>query len=219
MVAKIVVKGTEPEARLLYRLLTMFGGQAVPPIEAWPLLMVEPMSYLKPEVQKVATRGLLVAVMNLCQEHRDAHRGRPLSKKDKKIGKQEKHRPNARMDHCLLTEVLYYALFGIPGGSRGELTKYPMMIRVMEGHEVFGPLQVRRVDWNQEMFKEEEEQGHVETRPETGKASISGQPMEADEERKSAVPEQVTVDATKVEEGKKEEETTLLADVGGEETM
>ena len=53
-------------------------------------------------------------------------------------------------------EVLYYALCGIPGGSRGELTKYPLMIRVMEGHEVFGPLQVRRVDWNQEMFKEEE---------------------------------------------------------------
>ena len=74
---------------MLYRLLTMLGGQAVPPIEAWPLLMVEPMSYLMPEVQKVATRGLLVAVMNLCQEHRDAHRGRPLSKRDKQIGKQE----------------------------------------------------------------------------------------------------------------------------------
>ena len=88
-VAKIVVKGTEPEARLLYRLLTMLGGQAVPPIEAWPLLRVEHMSYLGPEVWKVATRGLLVAVMNLCQEHRDAHRGRPLSKKDKQIGKQE----------------------------------------------------------------------------------------------------------------------------------
>ena len=43
-VAKVVVKGTEPEARLLYRLLTMLGGQAVPPIEAWPLLRVEPMS-------------------------------------------------------------------------------------------------------------------------------------------------------------------------------
>ena len=56
-VAKIVVKGTEPEARLLYRLLTMMGGHAVPPIEAWPLLRVEPMSYLRPEVQKVATRG------------------------------------------------------------------------------------------------------------------------------------------------------------------
>ena len=93
-VAKIVVKGTEPEARLLYRLLTMLGGQAVPPIEAWPLLRVEPMSYLKPEVQKVATRGLLVAVMNLCQEYRDAHLWRPLSKMDKQIGKQERHRPN-----------------------------------------------------------------------------------------------------------------------------
>ena len=50
-VAKIVVKGTEPEARLLYRLLTMLGGQAVPPIEAWPLLMVEPMSYLTGSVE------------------------------------------------------------------------------------------------------------------------------------------------------------------------
>ena len=132
----------------------MLGGQAVPPIESWPLLMVEPMSYLRPEVQKVATSGLLVAVMNLCQEHRDVHRGRPLSKRDKQICKQEKHRRKAMMDHCSLMEVLYYALCGIPGGSRGELTKYPMMIRVMEGHEVFGPLQVRRVDWNQEMFKE-----------------------------------------------------------------
>ena len=35
-VAKIVVKCTEPEARLLYRLLSMLVGQAVPPIEAWP---------------------------------------------------------------------------------------------------------------------------------------------------------------------------------------
>ena len=109
----------------------MLGGQAVPPIEAWPLLMVEPISYLKPEVQKVATRWLLVAVMNLCQEHRDAHRGRPLSKKDKQIEKQEKHRPKARMDHCALMEVLHYALCGIPGGSRVELTTYPTMIRVM----------------------------------------------------------------------------------------
>ena len=90
-VTKIVVKGAEPEARLLYRLMTMLGGQQAPLIEAWPLLMVEPMSYLRPEVWKVATRGLLVAVMNLCQEHRDAHRGRPLSKRDKQIGKQEKN--------------------------------------------------------------------------------------------------------------------------------
>ena len=116
-VAKIVVKCTEPEVRLLYRLLTMLWGRAVPPIEAWPLLRVEPISYLKPEVQKVATRGLLVAVMSLCQEHRDAHRGRPLSKRDKQIGKQERHRPKARMDHCSLMEMLYYALCGIPGGS------------------------------------------------------------------------------------------------------
>ena len=123
-VAKIVVNGTEPEARLLYRLLTMFGGQAVPPIEAWPLLRVEPMSYLRPEMQKVATRGLLVAVMNLCQEHRDAHRGRQLSKWDTQIGKQERRRPKARMYHCSLMKVLCCALCGIPGGSRGELTKY-----------------------------------------------------------------------------------------------
>ena len=80
-------------------------------------------------------------------------------------------------------EVLYYALCGIPGGSRGELTKYPMMIRVMEGHEVFGPLQVRRVDWNQEMFKEEENLGQGETVQDMGKASSSGQPMDVDDER------------------------------------
>ena len=101
--------------------------------------------------------------MNLCQEHRDAHRGRPLSKRDKQIGKQEKHRPKARMDHCALMEVLYYALCGIPGGSRGELTEYPTMIRVMEGHEMFGRWQLRRIDWQQEMFEEEEglEQGEA----------------------------------------------------------
>ena len=43
--------------------------------------------------------------------------------------------------------------------------------------------------------------------------------MEVDEERKGAVPEPGSVDATKVEEEKEEEETTLRADVGGEETM
>ena len=147
-VAKIVVKGTEPEARLLYRLLTMLGGQAVPRIDAWPLLRVEPMSNLRPEVWKVASRGLLVAVMNLCQEHLDTHRGKPSSRRDKQIWKREEHRPKARMDHCALMDVLYYALCGIPGGSRGELTQYPRMVRVMEGLEVFGPLQVRRIDWN-----------------------------------------------------------------------
>ena len=77
-VTKVVVNGTDPEARLLYRLMTMLGGQPVPLIEAWPSLRVELMSYLRPEVQKLATKGLLVALMNLCQEHRDAHRGRPL---------------------------------------------------------------------------------------------------------------------------------------------
>ena len=93
--------------------------------------------------------------MNLCQEHRDSHRGRPLTKRDKQLGKREEHRPKARMDHCALMEVLYYALCGIPGGSRGELTEFPKMVRVMEGHEVFGPLQLRRIDWNQEIFEEE----------------------------------------------------------------
>ena len=71
------------------------------------------------------------------------------------------------MDHCALMEVLYYALCGIHGVDRGELTKYPRMVRVMEGHEVFGPLQVGRIDWNQEMFKEEEELEQKEARQET----------------------------------------------------
>ena len=31
------------------------------------------------------------------------------------------------------------------------------MIRVMEGYEVFGPLQLKRIDWRQEMFQEEKE--------------------------------------------------------------
>ena len=177
------------------------------------------MSYLRPEVWKVATRGLLVAVMNLCQEHRDAHRGRPLSRRDKQIGKQERHRPKARMYHCALMEVLYYALCGIPGGDRGELTKYPRMVRVMEGHEVFGPLQVRRIDWSQEMFKEEEELEQKEARQETGKASSSGQLMEVDEEGKSEVPEQVMVDATKVAEEEEKEEKPSWADVAADETM
>ena len=59
---------------------------------------------------------------------------------------------------------------------------------------------------------------------ESGKASRSGQAMEVDDESKKAVSEPVvTVDATKVaeekEEEKEEEESTLWADVGGEETM
>ena len=43
----------------------------------------------------------------------------------------------------------------IQGGTQGELTEFPTMIRLMEGHEVFGPLQLRLIDWKQEMFKEE----------------------------------------------------------------
>ena len=122
----------------------------------------------------MATKGLLVAVINLCQEHRDAHRRRPLTKRDKQLGKREEHRPKARMDHCALMEVLYYALCGIPGGSRWELTEFPRMVRVMEGHEVFGPLQLRRIDWNQETFKEEEAQEQAEAASVPGTTSSSG---------------------------------------------
>ena len=81
------------------------------------------------------------------------------------------------------------------------------MIRVMAGHEVFGPLQLRRIDCNQEMFNEEEElereQGESESS--TGKASSSGQPMEEDVERTEVVTEAVTVDATRVAEEEEEE--------------
>ena len=49
--------------------------------------------------------------------------------------------------------------------------------------------------------------------------SSSGQPMEVDEERKSAVPEQATVDATKVAEENEEEAKPSWADVAGDETM
>ena len=165
---------------------------------------MEPMSYLRPEVQKLATRGLLLAVMNLCQEHRDAHRGRPFPKKDKQIWKQEKYRPKARMDHCALIEVLYYALCGIPGGRLGELTEFPTMIRVMEGHEVFGPLQLRRIDWRQEMFMEEEELEREQGAAwqSTGKASNSGKPMDVDSEGTATA---AVVDATKVAEEKEPE--------------
>ena len=69
------------------------------------------------------------------------------------------------------------------------------------------------------MFKEEEELEQGETGPDTGKASSSGQPMEVDNKRKSAVPEQVTVDATKVTEEKEEEGKPSWADVEGDETM
>ena len=84
---------------------------------------------------------------------------------------------------------------------------------------MFGPLQVRRIDWIQEMISDEEELEQMESKQETGKATSSGQPMEVDEERKSAVPEPVTVDATKVAEEKKEEVKPSWADVAGDETM
>ena len=95
------------------------------------------------------------------------------------------------------------------------------MIRVLEGHEVFGPLQLRRIDWQQEMFKEEEEleREQGETGLNTGKASSSGQPMEVDKERNGVAAEVATVDATKVTEEKEEEEKPSWADVGGDETL
>ena len=88
--------------------------------------------------------------------------------------------------------------------SRG-VDQFPRMVRVMEGHEVFGPLQLRRINWNQEMFEEEKGQEQAEIAPESGKASSSGQPMEVDDESKKAASESVaTVDVTKVTEEKEE---------------
>ena len=58
------------------------------------------------------------------------------------------------MDHCALMEVLYYALCRLPGWSRGELTKFSTMVMVLEGYKTFGPLQLKRIDWKQEMFAE-----------------------------------------------------------------
>ena len=65
------------------------------------------------------------------------------------------------------------------------------MIRVVDGHEVFGQLQLKWVDWRQEMFTEEEEsERENEDGAEGGqdwnavklqkssKATSSGQPME-----------------------------------------
>ena len=54
-------------------------------------------------------------------------------------------------------EVLYYALCGLPGGGRGELTEFPTMIRVLECYEEFVPLLLKRNDWKQEMFEEVEQ--------------------------------------------------------------
>ena len=60
----------------------------------------------------------------------------------------------------------------------------------------------------------------IKPRQVTWKVTSSGQPMEVDDESKRAVTEQaVTVDAKKVEAEKEEEETSLWADVGGEETL
>ena len=61
------------------------------------------------------------------------------------------------MDLCALVEVVYYAQCGLPGGSRGEMTEFPTMVRVLEGYEVFVPLQLKRIDWKHEMFEEGEQ--------------------------------------------------------------
>ena len=53
----------------------------------------------------------------------------------------------------------------------------------------------------------------METGPDTGKVSSSGQPMEVDDERKGKVAEPVAVDATKVVAEKEEEEKSSWADV------
>ena len=79
------------------------------------------------------------------------------------------------------------------------------MTIVMDGHEVFGPLQLRRIDWRQEMFMEEEELEREQGAEgqSTGKASSSGQPMYMDIEVNAAAAE---VDATKVAEEKEPEQ-------------
>ena len=80
----------------------------------------------------------------------------------------------------------------------------------MEGHEVFGSLQLKRIDWRHGMFTEEEEserehEDGAEGGPDydavkwqkSAKATSSGQPMDADEEA-----EEKAVDATKATEEK-----------------
>ena len=134
------------------------------------------------------------------------------------------------MDHCALVEVLYYALCGIPGGERGELKEVPTMMRIIEGYEVFWPLQLKRIDWGQEMFKEEEEierereqaaskpDGNVVAGQGGERASSSEQPMDVDDEGKRNV-----VDATEVTEEKEQEkesgEQPSWVDVSADETL
>ena len=104
------------------------------------------------------------------------------------------------------------------------------MIRVMEGYEVFGPLQLKRIDWRQEMFQEEEEiereleqaalkrDENVVAGQGGGGASSSVQPMYVDDEWKMKV-----VDATAVTEEKEQEmerwEQQSWADVAADETL
>ena len=149
------MKGNVGVARLLYRLLAMFGGESVPPIEAWPVLRVEPFGYIGQDVARVIMRQLLKAIWKLSQEHCGSDRGRPLSWKDRQLGKQEKPRPAANMDHCALAEVLFFALCGLPGGPTGELARYHKMIRMVEGYEPFGVLKKDRNHGEHHMLEEE----------------------------------------------------------------
>ena len=108
---------------------------------------------------------------------------------------------------CIGGSVVLRAMW-VTWWSRGELTSFHTMIRVMEGHEVYRPLQLKRIDWRQEVFTEgEESEREHEDGAEGGqywdavkgqksaKATSSGQPMDVDEEVKEKA-----VDATKVME-------------------
>ena len=104
------------------------------------------------------------------------------------------------------------------------------MTRVMTGYEVFGPLQLKRFDWRQEMFKEDEEierereqaaskpDGNVVAGPGGERASSSGKPMDVDDEGKRNV-----VYATEVTDEKEQEkergEQPSWADVAADETL
>ena len=85
------------------------------------------------------------------------------------------------------------------------------MVMVLEGCEAFGQLQLKRIDWKQEMFAEEvqseREREKSEESPDLSaarghgldKATSVRQPMEVDEEATEA-----SVDATKLVEEKKQ---------------
>ena len=51
--------------------------------------------------------------------------------------------------------MLFFALCGLPGGTKSELARYSTMIRMMECYEPFGALQKNLIDWEQHIFEEE----------------------------------------------------------------